>query len=114
MDTFATIVQWILGVLFIMSGGLKVAGIKMQVDNFNRYGYPQWFRVFTGVVEVAGAAALILGLFTSDAVTIAGAVVIGVTMVGAAYTDLRKSAPVMVVAPIVLLGLSVAVVAIRA
>ncbi len=109
MEIAAGIVQVLLGLLFAFSGGSKVAGMRMQIDNFNRYGYPQWFRVFTGLVELAGAAGMVVGLFAEE-VAIASGVVLAVTMVGAAYTDLRKSTPVSVVAPVVLLGLCAAVV----
>lgn len=102
----------VLAAVFLLSGGLKLAGVRMQVDNFNRYGYPQWFRVVTGVVEVAGAAGMVAGLFAGE-VAIAAGVVLAVTMVGAAYTDARKSAPAMVIAPIVLFGLCAAVVILR-
>lgn len=112
MDTVAAVIQILLAAVFLLSGGIKVIGVKMQVDNFNRYGYPQWFRVVTGLVELAGAAGMVAGLF-ADEIAIAAAVVVAMTMLGAAYTDLRKSAPVMVAPPIVLLGLSVAVVALR-
>lgn len=112
MDIAAAIVQVTLGLLFAFSGGSKVAGIRMQVDNFNRYGYPQWFRVFTGVVELAGAAGMVAGLFAEE-VAVVAAVSLAVTMVGAAYTDLRKSAPVTVIAPVALLGLCAAVVILR-
>lgn len=113
MDTVAAVIQALLAAVFFLSGGLKLIGVRMQIDNFNRYGYPQWFRVVTGVVELAGAAGMVAGLF-ADEVAIAAAVLLAVTMLGAAYTDLRKSAPVMVAPPIVLLGLSIAVVALRA
>ncbi|GMV85059.1 MAG: hypothetical protein AMXMBFR80_09160 [Dehalococcoidia bacterium] len=109
MEIAAGIIQVILGLLFAFSGGTKVAGMRMQVANFDRYGYPQWFRVFTGVVELVGAAGMVVGLFADEA-AIAASALLGVTMIGAAYTDLRKSAPVFVVPPLVLFGLCVAVV----
>ncbi len=112
MDTIAGILQVLLAVVFVFAGGSKVAGIRMQVDNFKRYGYPQWFRVFSGVVELAGAAGMVVGLFAEE-VAIAAGIVLGAVMVGAAYTDLRKSAPVTLVAPVVLLALNVAVATLR-
>jgi len=112
MEIAAGIVQVLLGLLFAFSGGSKVAGMRMQIDNFNRYGYPQWFRVFTGLVELAGAAGMVVGLFAEE-VAITAAFVLAVTMIGAAYTDLRKSALATVIAPVVLFGLCAAVVILR-
>jgi putative oxidoreductase len=112
METAATIIQVLLAVIFLGAGGAKLAGVQMQVANFERYGYSQRFRLITGAVEVIGAAGMIAGLFV-DEVAIAAAAVLAVTMVGAAYTDARHSPPAMIVAPLVLLVLSLLVVVLR-
>ena len=108
MDTTATVLQIILGAVFILSGGLKVAGIPMQVENFRRYGYPQWFRSFTGLVEVVGALGMFIGLAV-DEIAVAGAAILAVTMVGAFITDLLHSPRFMVIPPVVFLVMSVIV-----
>lgn len=112
MDVAASVLQVLLAVVFLLSGGIKIAGHPMQVANFQRYGYPQWFRVVTGVVEVIGAAGMVAGLF-EEQFAIAAAVVLGVTMVGATYTDIRRSPPAMVAPPVVLLVMSIAVAVLR-
>ena len=33
----------------------------MHVENFKQWGLPQWFRVVTGIVELVGPIALIIG-----------------------------------------------------
>lgn len=108
MDIAAAVVQGLLALVFLASGGMKLAGAQMQLDNFERYGYPQWSRPLTGAIEVAGAAGMVAGLFV-DQIAITAAVALGVTMIGAAYTDIRYSPPMTVVAPLVLLGLNVTV-----
>ena len=61
------------------SGGTtKLAGSQMQVTFFEKIGLGQWFRYFTGGLEVIGA---ILVLVPRTAVV--GAVLLGMTMVGA-------------------------------
>lgn len=112
MDTAAAILQVVLALVFAASGLMKLIGAQMQVANFERYGYPQWFRLVTGAIEALGAIGMVAGLFEED-FAIAAAVLLGVTMVGAAYTDLRRSPPPVVVAPLVLLALNVAVIALR-
>lgn len=112
METSATIIQVLLGVVFLGAGGLKLAGVQMQVANFQRYGYSQRFRLVTGAVEVIGAVGMIAGLFV-DEIAIAAGAWLAVTMVGAAYTDARHSPPAMVAAPLVLLVLSLLVVVLR-
>ncbi len=42
--------------MFLFAGFGKVTGINMHVEAFNHLGLPQWFRVVTGIVELAGAA----------------------------------------------------------
>jgi len=48
MSILIIIVQVVLGLLFVGIGSMTVAGRKMFVENFRRFGYPQWFRVVTG------------------------------------------------------------------
>ncbi|HXK33198.1 MAG TPA: DoxX family protein [Dehalococcoidia bacterium] len=113
METAAAVLQVILAFVFLGAGGSKVLGVRMQVDNFNVYGYPQWFRVVTGLVELTGAAAMLVGLLV-DEVAVFGGVWLGVTMVGAVYTDLfRRGSAAYAVAPAILLVLALAVVALR-
>ncbi len=68
---------------------------------FARIGWGQWFRVFTGVVQVTGA----LLMTTRRTITI-GALLLGCTMVGAAFVDVvvMHSAGVALV-PLTLLGI---------
>jgi uncharacterized membrane protein YphA (DoxX/SURF4 family) len=48
------ILQVVLGLLFVAIGSMTVAGRQMFVENFRRFGYPQWFRIVTGSLEVLG------------------------------------------------------------
>jgi len=48
------------GAAFLLAGGAKLAGLPMMVDVFDRIGFGQWFRIVTGIVEVAGAVGLVL------------------------------------------------------
>lgn len=107
----AIVLQSLLALVFLMSGGIKLLGVQMQVDNFKRYGYPQWFRLVTGAVEMTGAVGMIVGVWV-DQVAIAAGFWLTATMIGAVYTDLfrRGSAPPSrAAAPAVLLALAVAV-----
>lgn len=47
------VLQAILGLMFLMAGLMKL-GAKQRVEMFQHYGYPQWFRVVTGIVEIVG------------------------------------------------------------
>jgi putative oxidoreductase len=46
--------------MFLMAGALKLAGAEKMVETFATLGFGQWFRYFTGIVEVLGAVALVI------------------------------------------------------
>ena len=57
----AGIAVWILRVviaaLFLIASFMKLSGQPMMVQEFDTVGLGQWFRVFTGVLELVGAVA---------------------------------------------------------
>ena len=72
------ILQGLLAAALLAAGTTKLAGSQMQVTFFEKIGLGQWFRYFAGGLEVIGA---ILVLVPRTAVV--GAVLLGMTMVGA-------------------------------
>ena len=81
------ITLWVLQVLlaaaFLIAGATKVLGVHMQVATFEDIGLGQWFRYFTGFVEMVFA---ILVLIPETAVL--GAALLVATMIGAVATHL--------------------------
>jgi putative oxidoreductase len=75
--------QGIIAAAFLAAGAAKLAGVPFMVDLFAQIGLGQWFRVVTGVVEIAGAVALLVPGLASI-----GALWLGGTMVGAVATHL--------------------------
>ena len=53
-----TIVVWVLrvvlGLLFLYVGTTKLAGTGNTMDYFAAIGWGQWFRYFTGALDIAG------------------------------------------------------------
>ena len=90
--------QAILAAAFLAAGSAKLAGVPYMVDLFNQIGVGQWFRLVTGVVEVAGAIALVFPGLASI-----GAAWLGSTMIFAVATHLfiLHTSPV----PAIVLGL---------
>jgi uncharacterized membrane protein YphA (DoxX/SURF4 family) len=90
--------QGIVAAAFLAAGYAKLAGVPFMVDLFAQIGLGQWFRVTTGVVEVAGAIALLVPGLASI-----GALWLGGVMVGAVATHLflLHTSPV----PAIVLGL---------
>jgi putative oxidoreductase len=73
--------QGISAAMFLLAGGLKLAGIPVEVQLFAAIGIGQWFRYVTGTIEVVGAVMLLV-----PSLAIYGAVPLAVTMVGALLT----------------------------
>jgi putative oxidoreductase len=103
------IVQVVLGLLFVAIGGMTVAGRQMFVENFQRFGYPQWFRVVTGSLEVLGGLGLLIGIWLPWLAALAST---GLTLVmlGAVLTQVRIREPVQKLAlPLVMGALAIVV-----
>jgi putative oxidoreductase len=81
------VVLWVLQIvsaaLFLFSGTLKLAGAPMMVQMFGAIGLGQWFRYFTGGLEVISAVLLLVPSLAQF-----GALALAVTMVGAILTHL--------------------------
>jgi putative oxidoreductase len=103
------VVQAVLGLLFIVIGSMTVAGRKMFVENFRRFGYPQWFRIVTGSLEVLGGLGLLIGIWLPWLAALASAGLI-LAMLGAVVTEVRTREPLQkIVLPIVLGALAIVV-----
>lgn len=104
MDIFTTVVQSLLALAFLLAGLSKIAGFKVHVEGFKKWGLPQWFRVVTGLVEVVGAAALIIGFWEPSWIA-AGALLLGITAIGGILTHIRVKDSFKQTFPIILLGI---------
>ena len=85
---------------FLGAGGAKLAGAAAMVELFDKVGRGQWFRYFTGLLEVAGGIGLLIpryAFYAADllAVVMVGAIIAHVTVLGTSPA-----------APVVLLVLS--------
>ncbi len=111
MTVLSIILQALLGLGFLMFGFMKF-GSKQMVEGFKQYGYPAWFRVVTGLVEVVSAVLVIAGIW-KDILAAWGGLLIAVTMIGAIVTHIKiKDEVKNMMVPIILfvLGLIVLVI----
>lgn len=60
LNIVAWSLQVLLALVFLAAGGAKLAGVPMMVQVYDLIGIGQWFRIVTGLVEVAGAVALLI------------------------------------------------------
>ena len=65
----------LLALVFLAAGGAKLASVPAMVQIFDALGFGQWFRYVTGVVEIAGAVALLIPSYAA-----LGAAWLGITM----------------------------------
>jgi uncharacterized membrane protein YphA (DoxX/SURF4 family) len=108
MGVLSIIFQVLLGLGFLMFGSMKF-GSKQMVEGFKHYGYPGWFRVFTGLVELISAALVIAGIWNETLAAWGGLFIVG-TMIGAILTHIKiKDTVKNLMMPIVLLILGLIV-----
>jgi putative oxidoreductase len=97
-----TIAVWIvtglLTFIFVLSGFMKFVNPPEMAEHFAKWGYPDWFRVLIGLIEIGAALALL-----TPRNAFYGAAALGVVMVGAMYTHLAHDEVPEAVAPLVLL-----------
>lgn len=104
------IVAWIfcvfLALVFVTFGGAKLAGAQAMVREFDHVGLGQWFRCFTGVLELTGGILALIPKYSRW-----GALLLALVMCGALvahFTVLRSSpaaAAAMLVAALIVVWL---------
>ncbi len=90
---FRVILGWVLCLLlafvFLMAGGMKLLSKPLMVREFEQVGLGQWFRYFTGSLEVTGAVGLLIPKLSRWAALLLAVVMVGAIM--AHFTVLRSS-----------------------
>ena len=94
----------VVGLAFLAAGGSKLAGAPAMVAMFAKIGFGQWFRILTGLLEVAGAIGLLVRRFAVYAASMLAVVMVGA--IGFHLTRLGGNP----VPPIVLLLLAILIV----
>jgi putative oxidoreductase len=85
MKAALNVVAWILAVLlavvFIFAGGAKLLGARAMVQEFAQIGIGQWFRYFTGILEISGAIGVLIPKYRFGAALQIAMVMVGATTV---------------------------------
>lgn len=104
---FRVVFGWVLCVLlafiYLAVGGMKLAGRPVMVEEFREVGLGQWFRYFTGILEITGAVCLLI-----PRVSKWGALLLVVVMIGAltAHFTVLHSSPLLAAILLVLAGVT--------
>ena len=94
------ILSGLLALVFLGSGGAKLAGAVAMVQLFGKVGLGQWFRYFTGLSEVAGGIGVLIPRYAFYAAGLLAVVMVGAII---AHVTVLGTSPA---APVVLLVLS--------
>lgn len=88
MFIFTIILQSLMIIAFLFSGMSKIVGATMQVEVFRHVKLPQWFRVVTGFLVVAGVAGLVAGFWNKGVLSLS-ALWLACIMIGAVLSHVR-------------------------
>ena len=94
----------LLGLAFLMSGGMKLTGPEAMIANFARWGYPAWFLYVIGVVEVLAAISLVVPRLTAYAAAELGGIMVGATFQPELFHVMKKIALPVILSCVVLVG----------
>jgi putative oxidoreductase len=93
------ITLWILSGLvalaFIAAGASKLAGAAAMVEVFNKVGFGQWFRYFTGILEVTAGIGLLISRYAFYAAVLLAIVMVGAIIAHVTVLGSPPAAPVM-------------------
>jgi ABC-type uncharacterized transport system permease subunit len=84
----ANIIDCLLALMFLAAGLSLTLGSKAQVEGFKKFRLPQWFRVITGLMQLIGVAAIVIGFWDVSWAAWAG-IWFGIMMLCAVAVHLR-------------------------
>lgn len=109
---FKRIITWILQVLmgleFLLAGQAKFTSTEAWSKMFDRYGYPDYFYLFIGALELIGAILIFFPKFASKAALGLGVIMLGATATHAIHSEWNR-----VIVTVILTGILGAVYALR-
>jgi putative oxidoreductase len=85
LNSTVWVLQGMAALAFLAAGAAKLMGSPIMVSEFQAIGVGQWFRYLTGILEVAGAIALVL-----PRAAYYGALLLVTVMAGALAAHLAK------------------------
>jgi len=78
--TMAGPITLLVAILFTAAGGAKLIGNAGMVQEFAQIGIGQWFRYFTGILEVGGAIGVLIPTLRFRAALLIAAIMVGATV----------------------------------
>ena len=109
MKILAWVLTIFLALVFTLAGGVKLVNNPGMVQEFAQIGLGQWFRYFTGVLEVSGAIGLLIPSVRFWAALQIATVMVGATIANLTVLHVPQLAPLTAV----LLALALALAGLR-
>ncbi|MEW5421621.1 DoxX family protein [Amorphus sp. 3PC139-8] len=91
---------WLLVVFFVIGGIANIFALGGALEEYRRWGYPDWFHYVTGIMELTSA--ILMALTTTRRI---GSALGAVVMVGATLTVLSNSEYLHALLPLIVLFL---------
>ena len=107
-NIIAWVISGLLGALYLLSGTPKILQQEGVIQMFADWGYPVWFAITIGILEVTGG----ILLFIRPVAMYSGLMLV-VLMLGAAYTHISNGEGLEVIRPIIFIVLLGIVIFIR-
>jgi uncharacterized membrane protein YphA (DoxX/SURF4 family) len=108
MGTVSIVLAIITGVLFVVTGGVKVLGVKQSLEIRDHFGMQPGLWRIIGTLETTGAVGVLIGLAV-PALGVAAAVGLACLMLGAIASRLKvRDSALLILGDVVVLGLVVA------
>ena len=98
----------LLGAMFAFQGASKFFTDSVWTKAFAHWGYPVWFRVLIGVIEISAAILILVPQLAAY-----GATMVIAIMIGGIATNLRAGTPGQVVAEVVWIVMASIILVIR-
>lgn len=81
--TLMWVLSVVLAALFVLAGSAKLVGVEQAVQTFAEAGFPGWFRILIGVIEVVCGVTLLIPKYAIDAASL-----LIIVMLGALFTTI--------------------------
>ena len=89
----ATLLAWLLALAFLGAGVVNAAGSATIKDDFARWGYPRWWNLVTGGLEVLAAALIAIPAARASGLILGAVICIAAVATVVRHKDYGHVAP---------------------